>query len=123
MKPKRPVAGRPTGTGPPALMMADRRTEHDHTKGDKMAKFHVTIKNNETGEFVVDCESSCIIGAFEDTDDGGVNTTVAISCSGIVLAHTTSCVANAVQRVQDDHPEIAAFLAFRAAMEKEGGAE
>lgn len=88
-----------------------------------MAKFHITIKDNEKGEIVADCETSCIVGAYADDDDGAVATMIVTHCTGARLAHTTYCAANAVQLVQEKNPEIATILAMRALTEKKGGGE
>lgn len=81
-------------------------------KGDYMAKFHITIRDNSTGNVVQDCETSCIVGAFHNDDTDDTATLVAANCNTLDLAHTTCCAAQAVQMVQDKRPELAALIAM-----------
>jgi len=66
-----------------------------------MAKYHITIKDNITGTIMHDCETSCIVGAFQNDDTGCAGQLIAANCNTVDLAHTTYCAASVVKLVQD----------------------
>ena len=86
-----------------------------------MAKYHITVRDNETGEILHDCETSCIIGAFRNDEIESTGRLVAANCNTIDLAHTTMCAAQAVQYVQDHSKEVALLITLFAMEKQKGG--
>lgn len=64
--------------------MFDRIKKVEMEEGINSKKgFHITVKNLDNGEVIIDSKTRAIIGAFEEGAEGG-----AISAKGIVI---TSC--------------------------------
>ena len=68
-----------------------------------MEKFHITIKNNETEETIIDIDTSAIIGSVDD----GESTRVLCftDCDGLSLAATCVGALEAVGGGQEGLPE------------------
>lgn len=54
-----------------------------------MKKFHITIRNNETGEILHDLDTCVIIGAF-DVDEEATGRLVYTACNAIELEATAT---------------------------------
>ena len=120
--------GRPTGTGPPALMMADRHTEHDHTKGDTMARYHITITDNKEGKTIHDHDTDIIIGVFGTPDDDGemcgIMKTAQWDAPGKRIVHAMIALDELREQNNKDHPLEAMLVGmYKAAHEDDGDDE
>ena len=63
-------------------------------------KFHVTIKNNETGEILHDDDCNAIIGGICENEKSA--SVVFTSCNGLALAR---CVFSAKKAIDESIPE------------------
>jgi len=52
-------------------------------KDETKKKFHITLTDNETGETLIDSDTSAIIGAF-DLGEGNTGSLYALACNGLV---------------------------------------
>lgn len=68
-----------------------------------MKKFHITIKNNETGEILRDLDTCAIIGAF-DVDEEGTGCLVCTACNAIELAATADAAVTAALKATHHLP-------------------
>lgn len=68
-----------------------------------MAKFHITIKDNETGEILHDSDTKAIIGAFDSQDKTECIATIA--CNPMTLASTVNGVKSVLEVIIDKYPE------------------
>ena len=67
-------------------------------------RFHITIKNNETGEILNDIDTSCLIGAI---DIGEGNTSIAFThCNAISLVTTILAAKKAINNIYERNPHI-----------------
>lgn len=82
--------------------------EEINKENEKQKKFHLVITDNETGETHIDCDTKCIIGAFEDGNRSG---SLAIAaCNAIELAGSISAARGVIKRVLSEKPKIAALV-------------
>ena len=65
-------------------------------------KWHLTIKDNETGETVKELDI-CSIIAGVGTEDGAIELAMA-SCIGTKVVETAACTENALSDVYADNP-------------------
>ncbi len=68
-------------------------------------KFHITIKDNETGEIIHDKDTNAIIGAI----NGAENSTAVIgitSCNTIELLATMRGALQSVKEIRESNPKI-----------------
>lgn len=72
-----------------------------------MAKFHITIKNNETGEIMHDIDTKAIIGAFDSQDK--TECIAVTECDPMTLASTVNGVKSVLEKILDDRPEVNAL--------------
>lgn len=68
--------------------------------------FHITITNNETGETLHDCDTNCIIGAFNQGASAAC-IGAASDVTGEDLANTIVGVEEVVQDFKNDDPILA----------------
>lgn len=72
-----------------------------------MARFHITIKDNETGEIMHDSDTTAIIGAFDSQDK--TECIAAIECNPMTLASTVNGVKSVLEVIIDKYPEAKAL--------------
>lgn len=78
-----------------------------------MKKFHITIKNNETGEITHDLDTSAIVAGI--LDDDGSYAVSATSCDAFGLLNAISSAEKAIDHLLKRHPEL---LILKTIMEK-----
>lgn len=78
-----------------------------------MKKFHVTIKNNETGEITHDLDTSAIVAGI--LDDDGSYSVGATSCDAFGLLNAIDGAEKAIDHLLKRHPEL---LILKTIMEK-----
>lgn len=88
-----------------------------------MARYHITLKDSETGAVLIDAETESVVGAFNDADEESVGTLIVCRCPASILAHTTFMAARAVQEVQDQCPQVRAVIAAHLADYSKGGTD
>lgn len=83
-------------------------------------QFTVTIKNNETGEMLVDTGCNAIIGGItlEDTTMTISNT----ACNGIELAGCVCAAQKAIDRNLSNYPEIKTLIELGKLFDQKEGA-
>lgn len=69
-----------------------------------MKKFHITIKNNETGEITHDLDTSAIVAGILD-DDGSYSVS-ATSCNALELLQTVNSAEKAINLIYKKRPEL-----------------
>ena len=78
-----------------------------------MKKFHITIKNNETGEITHDLDTNAIVAGILD-DDGAYAVSIT-SCNALELLNATGGAEKAIDHLLKGHPEL---LTLKTIMEK-----
>ena len=68
-----------------------------------MEKFHITIKNNETGEIIVDLDTCAIVGAIAEYDR--IRCIGSVYCSASRLADTLAGAAQVVNTCRSRLPK------------------
>ena len=68
-----------------------------------MAKFHITIKNNETGEIMHDSDTKAILGAFDSQDK--TECIAALECNPVTLASTLNGAECVLDDIRNKFPE------------------
>lgn len=71
-----------------------------------MEKFHITIKDNETGEIFLDRDTSCVVGAL-DEPGGTTGVFGNTHCNAIELAATATGAINAAIKTAKQLPDFA----------------
>ena len=91
-----------------------------------MKKFHITIKNNETGEVELDLDAKCIMGAAWGEDPDGDEATVGfqyINCNGQELHNTVGALKDRVTEIYKVHPELKLLDLLKAMKEEQENRE
>lgn len=91
-----------------------------------MKKFHIIIKNLETGAEIVNDETNCIIGAF-DADENGTASMAFSSCNTLELLSTVMGANGVLEKIFEEHPDLIIKLKMidllkKGKTKKEGGA-
>ena len=72
---------------------------------EKKLKYHITLTNNETGEVLMDHDTSAIIGAVQGPGDDAQGI-CAISCSSLELFKTINMTIDALKDVETMSPAL-----------------
>jgi len=72
-------------------------------KDETKKKFHITLTDNETGETLIDSDTSAIIGAF-DLGEGNTGSLYALACNGLIKVCTIAGAMATLERVRKDDP-------------------
>lgn len=71
-------------------------------------RYHITIKDNSTGESLVDIDSNAIIASYDE--DGTTHKTAATHCSPFDLACTIRAAEEVCEDLREQKPEIDALM-------------
>lgn len=82
-------------------------------------KFHITIKDNKTGEAHLDIDTDGILVAAHE--NGGVNSMLLTECNSMALFGIYQGAAKQLEKIESDHPLIAALA--KEAMRKDSVAD
>lgn len=67
-----------------------------------MKKFHITIKDNETGKIIHNVDTDAIIGAVhEEGKTAGIGLT---ACNGVALLETMSATKKVLKKMTSENP-------------------
>ena len=72
-----------------------------------MKKYHITIKDNETGEITHDYDTGAIVGGVEAGD--GYFALGLTECNAIELVNTICSAEKAIEAMLEGHPELLAL--------------
>ena len=90
-------------------------------KQNKDKRYHILITDNETGNTLVDSETSCIIGSY-DVGDNGSMCLAYTNCPLPIILHTVESVESTIETLKNN-PSIKnnPFFEFYKMLKRLGG--